>query len=469
MPPELNIHPARLPANASRPCVPHRAIVSERGPPRAFLTEEDGNRQEFIRMIMRERIRSTWTLAALVAACVFLVGCGEDSPTEPNGGDPPGGDPPGGDPPGGDPPGGDPPSAFVRVATGAGHSCALDDDGVVWCWGRNLEGQLGLGDTEGVDVFAPMAIESDVTFVSIGAGEFHTCALDDTGAAYCWGANVEGQVGDGTFEARDVPVPVAGGHVFTGLAVGGSHTCGIVSSTEGYCWGDDSFGQLGNASSGSSNVPVEIMRALENDDVIQLATITAGGGHTCVLDDTAAPFCWGNNGTGQLGDGGTTSSEVPVAVSGGGAFDFVAVTAGTSHTCATAGGQADCWGFNLFGQLGDGTNVDKLEPGAPGVLGVELAALSAGADHTCGLDPDGVAYCWGFNTDGRLGDGTETDRNQPTPVSGGLAFADVSAGILHTCGATTDGDVFCWGQNLEGQLGDGSTEGSLDPVQASRP
>jgi alpha-tubulin suppressor-like RCC1 family protein len=391
------------------------------------------------------------TVAALVATCVLLAACGDD-PMEPAGEDP-----------SEDPSGTRP--VFAQVASGFGHTCALDDEGGVWCWGANLEGQLGLGNTEGVDTSTPAAVESAAIFVSVGVGDFHTCALDDSGTAHCWGVNDQGQVGDGTNEARDVPVPVADGHVFTDLAVGGAHSCGIVSLDEAYCWGDDSAGQLGDADSGSRNVPVPIALELNGGDQVRPVTITAGASHTCVLDPNRTSYCWGNNGTGQLGDGTTISSEIPVEGLDGGILDFVTLTAGTSHTCATAAGGGYCWGFNLFGQLGDGSNDDVDRPSQVEIADVELPLLSAGADHTCGVSDESLAYCWGFNGAGRLGDGTETDRNVPTAVDGALIFSDISAGVLHTCGVTTECDVYCWGQNDAGQLGVGGNGGSVVPVE----
>lgn len=415
-------------------------------------------------------VYSIWRTAALAAVCVMFLACGGDAPTNPPGGDPPGGDPPGGDPPGGDPPEGDPPApVFVRVASGFGHTCALRDAGDIFCWGRNDEGQLGTGEA-GEGALVPVPVASDREFVSVSVGDFHTCALDSAGAVYCWGANDQGEVGDGTNVARDVPVAVRGGLTFNELTVGGAHACGIASDIEAYCWGDDSFGQLGNLASGSSNVPLKVPfeRAEDDDREIRFTTITAGGGHTCGLDIDHGPYCWGNNGTGQLGDESSTSSEVPVPVAGGDTSDFRSITAGASHTCASTGGQADCWGFNLFGQLGDGTNTDSDAPGSPGV-DVLFPFLSAGSDHTCGLTGNGIAYCWGFNGGGRLGDGTEVDRNAPAPVAGDLTFSDVSAGVLHTCGVTTDGDVYCWGSSAEGQRGDGTTETSLTPAPVVEP
>lgn len=394
----------------------------------------------------------------VAVACAVPPACGTDGgvgPLEP--------------PPGGGPPTVEPPEdpTFVQVASGLGHACALDDAGVVHCWGENEDGQLGLGNG-GTGVLEPTPIETDVEFVAVVVGDAHSCALAADGTAHCWGGNDFGQLGDGTTAAHGAPTPVSGAHVFTALTAAGTHTCGIVSPSESYCWGDNSFGQLGAGSaSGFSSAPLGIVLELEGQDLV-LASIDAGSGHTCALDNNGAPFCWGNNGTGQFGNGSTRSSDIPEPAFGGSVFDFTWISAGGVHTCAGSSGPVSCWGFNLFGQLGDGTNEDNDSPDANSVIGdLDLVLLSAGSDHTCGLTPDGVAYCWGFNGGGRLGDGTESDRNAPTAVSGGHQFVDISAGVLHTCGVTADGALYCWGRNEAGQLGNGTLDGSLEPVQVA--
>ncbi len=138
---------------------------------------------------------------------------------------------------------------------------------------------------------------------------------------------------------------------------------------------------------------------------------------------------------------------------------FAAVSAGGLHTCGlTAAGVAYCWGYNGFGQLGDGTTTDRSTPvlvAAP--ASVSFTAVSAGLRHTCGLTAAGVAYCWGYNGFGQLGDGTTTDRSTPVRVAGGVSFATVSAGEGHTCGVTAAGAAYCWGDNFFGELGDGTT------------
>jgi alpha-tubulin suppressor-like RCC1 family protein len=183
-----------------------------------------------------------------------------------------------------------------------------------------------------------------------------------------------------------------------------------------------------------------------------LASITAGGHTTCALTVSGRAFCWGRGTDGQLGNGGATSTSTPVPVAGD--LRFTALTAGYYHTCGLAeGGRPYCWGAQQerYGQLGNGGTGGSARPVA--VSGpAAFTQLSAGQVHTCGLAPDGVAYCWGDNTFGQLGDGSTRGRTTPGPVSGGERFAWIGAGALHTCGVTRDGRVLCWGDNFFGSV-----------------
>lgn len=387
----------------------------------------------------------TGTAETVIAALMGMAAAGCGNTTGPNGGPTP------------------QPTGFVQVATGQSHSCALRSSGEVLCWGRNAEGQLGDGNPGPGPVATPVVVQTDLEFVAIVAGGAHTCALASAGEAYCWGSDSDGQLGHGPNSVLGAaPTPVAGSDVFTDLTAGDAHTCGLSTSGGGLCWGANGNGQLGNGNGGTSaSTPGSVQLMSE------LVAISAGSRHTCAVKSDGAALCWGNNGTAQLGDGTTTDRDAPVSVGGGLAFG--AVAGGGVHSCALTGaGAAHCWGFNLFGQLGDGTNADRNAPSAvDGALAFER--LSAGSDHTCGLTGDGEAFCWGFNGDGRVGDGSATDRNAPTAVSGGLEFVDIDAGGVHSCGVTAAGDVYCWGVNDAGQLGDGTTENRLSPVEVIVP
>lgn len=191
--------------------------------------------------------------------------------------------------------------------------------------------------------------------------------------------------------------------------------------------------------------------------------VSAGAYHTCGVTEDDLAYCWGEAGLGALGTGSTGGIEVhPVPVAGG--HRFQSVNAGASYTCGiTTDRLAYCWGVNSSGELGDGTTTIRFAPVR--VAGTrKFRVLRAGYRHTCGVTTSNVAFCWGFNGDGAVGDGTTTNRTRPVRVAGGLSFTQARAGGNHSCGWTTAGKAYCWGQNSYGELGDGTLTRRLSPV-----
>jgi alpha-tubulin suppressor-like RCC1 family protein len=196
-----------------------------------------------------------------------------------------------------------------------------------------------------------------------------------------------------------------------------------------------------------------------------VAAISLGGGHTCALTSAGGVVCWGYNPYGQLGDGTTDMRPTPVLVSGD-ASGATAIAAGGLQTCAlTRAGAVECWGYNGSGQLGDGTTTDRHTPVAVSGLASGVAAIAPGGAHTCALTTAGGVICWGWNRRGQLGDGTTTDRHTPVAVSGLASGVKViAAPNEHTCALTSPRGVDCWGWNGEGEIGDGTTVTSLEPI-----
>jgi alpha-tubulin suppressor-like RCC1 family protein len=196
-----------------------------------------------------------------------------------------------------------------------------------------------------------------------------------------------------------------------------------------------------------------------------LASLSVGGTHTCGLTAEGTAYCWGANAAGQLGVGdNVASSAVPLPVSGG--IVFASISAGESHTCGlTPNGVLYCWGWNLEGELGDGSG--RALSATPNRIAADhvFLAVSAGGLHTCAVDTAHDLYCWGLNANGQLGIGPSGPTIAPTPqrVAGSLAFAKISLGNAHSCAATTAGVWYCWGQNDNGQLGVGH-KGEASPV-----
>ena len=339
----------------------------------------------------------------------------------------------------------------TNVAAGHVHTCAVTAAGGVVCWGDNSKFQLGDGTTTSRLTQTPvMGLGSGVA--ALAAGWLHTCALTTVGSVVCWGDNTYGQLGDGTKTQRPTPTAVSG--LESGVAAivaGQSHTCALTTGGAVVCWGYNSFGQLGDGTPTDRTTPT---LSWGNEAV----AIVAGGYHTCAVTTDGGVECWGQNWFGQLGDGTTMNSPWPTPVSGL-ESEIASLAAGWGHTCAlTTGGGVVCWGRNDHGQLGDGTKTQHLTPTAVNGLSSGVAAISAGENNTCGRTAAGGIRCWGWNVGGQLGDGTTTDRSEPTLVVGfDSGAAGISAGRLHTCALTRGGGVKCWGWNGYGQLGDGTT------------
>jgi len=349
----------------------------------------------------------------------------------------------------------------TAIAAGGIHTCGATVSGPR-CWGDNSLGQLGSGTVSPDSV--PVAVLGSPVFTQITAGRAHSCGLTSDGQAWCWGVNNSAQLGDSSTVSRAFPAPVKGGHSFRQLAAGLLHTCGLRTDGLIYCWGGGGNGRLGYGGTQGAILPV----AVAGGEVF--TAVAVGDAHSCAVRNDGVVLCWGLNQNGRLGDATTADRLVPTPISNPSTVAYATVAAGGSHTCAlTTAGVALCWGDGSSGQLGTGAATAQQTVPVAAAGGKVFDKLSAGFAHTCALQADGTAYCWGSNGSGRLGDGTTTQRTAPVAVVGGARFTDIAAGGEHTCARSTAGSAICWGRNQEGQVGDNSTVARNSPSGVKRP
>jgi hypothetical protein len=371
------------------------------------------------------------------------------------------------------------------VAVGGRHTCAAALLSEVWCWGANDEGQLGVGTT--TDSLRPVRASAvgelrDGIPMTLSAGRAHTCALsigDVDTVVHCWGANNEGQLGDGTTTDRTRPVEAVTGAL--GLAAGQEHTCVITDTRTVSCWGRNDVGQLGTGTAGGNESSPQTVPGLA--DIVDIA---ADDNNTCAVDENGDAWCWGSDTHGQLGDGGGSSGTpeaTPVAVSTTGVSGgFLQIDVGNRHVCALAESSAVyCWGSDSAGQLGNGTATpDTSRPSVVTAGGRPFVSVDAGGDSTCATSRDGQAYCWGDNSAGQLGTGDGSDHDVPAAVDQSAIrrsplveyllgldkpmVADVTVGTAHSCAFDINLTVYCSGSNDAGQLGDGTTGDATVPT-----
>lgn len=332
---------------------------------------------------------------------------------------------------------------YVQLTVHWSYSCGLTAEGEVWCWGDP---------PAAVDIWTePQRVESAVTFAAVTAGDQHLCGLTEGGSAYCWGDGWLGEIGDGAMTGRGQPTAVAGGHRFTAIEAGQESTCGVTESDGVYCWGSWSTMSLRRFTSvdwpnvdpidPTGDVTWPEPRGVPGSR--ELRTVSVGRSHACGLGEDGAGYCWGAVGNGDLGIGYSEEQDDPVAVAE--PIEAVAVQAGHFASCARAtDGQAWCWGLNDLGQLGNGTTENAFVP-VPVSGGHAFVDLALSVSHGCGIDGEGRAWCWGDNAAGQLGTGDLESRLVPAPVLGGLTFADIGVGTLWSCGLTPDGGAYCWG------------------------
>ncbi|MBN2194874.1 MAG: hypothetical protein JW751_18805 [Polyangiaceae bacterium] len=369
---------------------------------------------------------------------------------------------------------------ILRLELGSDHSCAITGSGAAVCWGRNDEGRLG--DDTSTEHHAAEPVVTLVGFAAIAAGHAHTCGIAGTPPlSYCWGSNASQQLGlpsngqPGGVASADVPRSLGAtvGNVQS-MAAGGEHGCAVQTDGSVRCWGLQTDGRLGNGVTNGTSTAVAAYRNPSSPALIGDATVvTAGFRHTCIINAGGTVECWGDNASGQLGDGSFNDGLAAVDVVG--LSNVTAITAGTAHTCALSGTTMHCWGDNAHRQLGPDPNGNALPSSSyntPQPVGLtEVTAIAAGGAFTCAV-ATGQVRCWGHNTKGQRGD-TSYGTSTHTPTSLSLpGITGIWAGGEHVCALRRDAPVgkndpvYCWGSNAYGQLGIGSKDNNNHPTPA---
>lgn len=372
-------------------------------------------------------------------------------------------------------------TGFATVITPLGlvdakgeRTCGMGTNQKAYCWGngyQNIPTEINM-----------TGALTGKTVAAISNGDVHTCVLATDRLIYCWGSNIYGQLGNNStnYAAEPVAVDMTGvlaGKTITALSTGIHHTCAIASDNLAYCWGRNQNGQLGNNSIINSPVPVPVdVTGVMAGKLIH--KISSGFTHTCAVDSLGQSYCWGANNAGQLGNNSTLQSTIPVATYTSGVLlgkTIKAITAygdGTSaHTCSIASDDlAYCWGHNANGRLGNGLTANSSVPVAVSTAGAlsgkTILKINVGLRHTCAVASDLRAYCWGYNTYGQTasGQGAVPGAVNTSGVLAGKDIVDIAGGARHTCVVDTAGQSYCWGYGLNGNMGNGTYSSSGAPV-----
>ncbi len=377
-------------------------------------------------------------------------------------------------------------TTWSAVTTGHQYTCAIAlTDKSLWCWGNNETGQLGIGST--AHQSRPVKISHATGWSKVTAGESHTCAINAEDISHCWGYNNYGQIGNGFStdieRARLFDTSIN----WKNIASGYSHSCGLKGSSAPYtlwCGGLNSYGQVGTGSTSSQATLIQLRANKSGAIIADWESLSTGANHSCAIaiNDANHPlFCWGNNNRGQLGDNATlsnapqhwwpnTRSQVVV-----GADDWVMVATGANNSCGIkAGNELWCWGDNSSGQIGNGSVGLPTDPPflptkiSGSWLTVTVGGAESGGGHVCAIKSNGALHCWGSNNKSQLGNGLSSDLAIPTQIGSAASWVSLKAGERHTCGLQNDNSLWCWGDNSRGQTGAPQATTMPDPADPSK-
>jgi alpha-tubulin suppressor-like RCC1 family protein len=323
-------------------------------------------------------------------------------------------------------------SNWKSVACGYNHTAAIKTDGTLWVWGRNSYGKLGDNTTDNKS--SPVqTVAFGTNWIQISCGTNNTAAIKTDGTLWCWGKNLDGQLGDntGSSETKSSPVQtVAFGTNWKQVSISRWHTAALKTDGTLWCWGQNTYGNLGDNTTTHRSSPVQTVAFGTN-----WKQVSCGDSYTAAIKNDGTLWCWGKNTHGQLGDNTSLTKLSPVqTIAFGTNWKYVGGASGQFYGMITAvktDGTLWCWGNNNYGQLGDNTMVLKLSPVQTVCGGTNWKQSSIGHVAT-GIKTDGTLWCWGYNNYGSLGDNTRTNRSSPIQtIMYGTNWKEV------TCGANT--------------------------------
>ncbi len=341
---------------------------------------------------------------------------------------------------------------WAGVTVGFAHSCARGEDSTIWCWGSGSRGRTGHGDTEMRT--EPEKVGSDSDWSMISAGRTHTCALRHDGTLWCWGEGDQGRLGTGNESNQTSPKQVQSNSDWSYISSGSYHSCGLREDGTLWCWGGNEYEQRGYGGADGVMLPQQVGSDSDWD------AVSASFAHTCAIRQNNTLWCWGGgNEYGQLGMGDHATRSTPSQV--GSDSDWAYISSGRRHTCATrTDGTLWCWGSNGNGQLGQGSSSSSeyLTP-TQVESHSDWESVVAFNYHTCGIRQGGTLWCWGWNDFGQTGQGNTEDWYSPQQVDESYPWKSTATGSTsHSCAIQQTGTLWCWGRGDQGRLGLGDEE-----------
>lgn len=337
---------------------------------------------------------------------------------------------------------------WAQVSAGGYHTLAIAQDGTLWSWGDNANGQLGVGPV-GTDKLDPTQVSAQGNWASVSAGEYYSLAIKKDGTLWAWGNNQYGQLGNGITTQQNTPVQIGTATNWSKITAGYNHSMAIKTDGTLWAWGRNTNGQIGNGNTTQQNTPIQVGTATDWD------MVKSGRNHTLALKSNGQLWSWGQNTFGQLGQGNYTSVTTPLQV--GTATDWKFIQAGDYHSMVLkTDGTIWAWGDNASGQLGIGNTTEQTSPVQVGTA-TDWKYMTSGAFHGYAIKTNGTLWAWGDNYFGQVGNGNFAQQNSPVQVGTATDWYSVIAGNYFGISQKTTGNFMSWGDNQGGQLGNGAT------------